>query len=723
MVTYPGILLMPDRKSVEDAPMARRTSTEVSNLTRSEFLRLLALPVAAGVMPRVCAGQDSTHLSEALPPLNARLETAHCSTEGDTLVVSTGRIERRWRWTGKGLMTVGLRDLARGREWCSAVPALACDWAYPGLIEDSSSARMVSLTAAEGNDEGFTSQHLGVTAEIEYPAQGLTLRYVIWTYPDAPGIRTQLWVRGDRRPSPRGAEGRVDYLPVDLAKLRPRAIFAGYYNDTQHRDKPETELLREEVQTPSSGGATVVDWASLASLEVQGSGLMFIKESHKCVNQSGVNTGGFVLNSSGFHNTGWGLAMEDLTPESAQWCWAAWVIVHDATEDGRELALKQFDRLRFPTLPSRDAWTLACTWGSSSSWVDGQMAAREKEILLEMDSVADLGIDLLQIDSGWQVGPGGDMNRPIPTHGWRPDPQSYPDGWHNVAARRKQLGVRLGLWAAAQPVPLEDLEWNWQQLELTQFKLDFAKLNGYAEMVKLIDKVRKFELFTGHRCIVGWDTTENAPRFGYYWAREYGDMHFMNRKPKTPANAIYIPWLALRDFWQLARYNNLNKWQLVTQNPESIDPELSDATQHSAAYCLAATLMGVPEFMTLTRNYGPESRRQVRSLLKLFKPHQEPIFQSFVFPIGEQPTNASWAGFQACLPDSDSGYLLILRERLNQSSQQRVPLRFLPANSKIEVQDLLNGQTRKVILGEDRSLDLALARPADFLFLRYTREG
>ncbi len=392
-------------------------------------------------------------------------------------------------------------------------------------------------------------------------------------------------------------------------------------------------------------------------------------------------------------------------------------------DDGRELALKQFDRLRYPTKVSWDMWTLACTWGSSTSWVDGQMAGREKEVLLEMDSVADLGIDLLQIDSGRQVSPGGDVNHPIPTHGWRPDSQSYPDGWYAVAARRDPLGIRLGLWAVAEAIPFKDLEWNWEQWRLTQFKLDFANRNHYGTMVKLVEKVRRFELFTDHRGIVGWDTTENASRFGYYWAREYGDRHFMNRKPKVPPNAVDIPWLALRDFWHLARYNNLNKWQLVTQNPETVDPSLSDAVQHSVAYCSTPTLMGIPEFMTLTRTYSASSRSQVRALLKIYKQYQKEIFESFVFAIGDEPSNRSWAGSQSYHPGNNEGFLLLFRERLNLDQRKHIHWRFVPSGPASTFEDLETGAKRRVMLDHDGSASRTITEPADFLFLRFSREN
>ncbi len=165
-------------------------------------------------------------------------------------------------------------------------------------------------------------------------------------------------------------------------------------------------------------------------------------------------------------------------------------------------------------------------------------------------------------------------------------------------ARAKELGMRLGLWAAWS-IPLNDMVWNWENLGQEQFKLDFASLNSQAAIDGLRTKAREFIKANGHRCMISWGTTETAPRYGYYLFREYGNVHFMNRKPEQPGNVLYVQWLALRDFWQL-----------VIRNPEVVMKEVkdaegkiytSDAWKHGVDYSVATALMGTPEFMAVTR--------------------------------------------------------------------------------------------------------------------------
>uniref|UniRef100_UPI0035673941 hypothetical protein n=1 Tax=Pontiella sp. TaxID=2837462 RepID=UPI0035673941 len=131
---------------------------------------------------------------EAFQTLAKTFGPASVKAAGDELVVSSGPVERRWAWTGRGLSTCGLRDLRSGNEWIEQAGDARADWDFPGLTEGD--AKVLSLTARESDDEGFTTRHLEVVAEIEYPQTGVALKYVVWAYPDAPGLRSQIWLKG-----------------------------------------------------------------------------------------------------------------------------------------------------------------------------------------------------------------------------------------------------------------------------------------------------------------------------------------------------------------------------------------------------------------------------------------------------------------------------------------------------------------------------------------------
>ena len=635
--------------------------------------------------------------------ISMRLGSASVEAAGDELTVSTGVLGRTWRWTGRGLVTTGLRHLPSGRQWAGREPARACDWAVGGLVDDATAGELVSVTARRVRRGPWTSPHIEALAEVRYREPRLRVQLVVWVYPDSPGIRTQLRLRGLRGYRPvEGRSGRADSVPAALDGAAVRAM--GYYNETQRRNQRETPLLRDEAV----GADGAVDWASLLCVEHAGAGLCLVKESHKCVNQRGVDTGAFACSGRGIEVTGLGPGPGDILAGRFRDCWATWCIVYEGDALARERAVKTFDRIRYPIDPRRDLYILANTWGSTASGAEAREAAREANVLREIASAADLGIDVQQIDDGWQ---GNQYRR------WRPAKARYPVGWRRVKAAARKHRVSLGLWAAVR-IPRKALLWNYDHGGFRYVKLDFASLDTYDKLETLLAKVRSLVEHSRHRVRVNWDVTENPPRVGYFFARELGNIYLENRKPAWPEHVVYTPWLVLRDAWQLARYTNLQKFQITVQNPDRVDRTRSNAHRHGHPYCVAVTLMGSPIFFQETHHYTPAARDEIRPLLALYKQHRQAMFRGLVFPIGDEPSDASWTGFQNHDAHARSGYLLVFRELGSGEPSARLALRCL-AGKAIALTDLRRGTTRRRRVARDGSLSFRIARPADFLFLRY----
>jgi len=636
-----------------------------------------------------------------------QLEPASVCAAGDTLIVDTGKMQRIWRWTGKGLVTVGLRNQVSGKEWVTQKPAYSCDWSLAGLIDETTKADFISIDTNLSTDEGFTSEHIEVVATIEYPETKLLVQYVIWVYPDSPGIRTQIRVKGTEGflPVRPDSESRVEYIPLVFGGATRREI--GYYNDTQHRNKMEMDILREEVTETPLTGTEEHTWGSALCVEDGAEGLALVKESHKCVNQHGINCGIFRCNVlNGIESTGWGLLPNEILIDQFRNCWATWCLVYHGGGDERELAFKVFDRLRYPIDPTRDIYIIANTWGSENH----RNAAREENVLREIDSQADLGIDVQQIDAGWE---GND---------WRPNKKIYPEGWTNVTARAEEKGVKLGLWfglSALEPkILLEHLKYNYDHGGFLHYKLDHIHFKTYDEIETLMSTVREFIKYTGHAARINWDVTENSPRVGYFFGKEYGCIYLENRKPATPENAVYIPHLILRDLWQISKYTNLNKFQCTVQNIDRVNPNASDAHLHSHQYCVAIALMGTPIFFQETHLYSDIAREQVRSLLRIYKKHRDQIYEGYVFPIGEKPNNQNWTGFQCHIFKKNAGYLLIFRELNNREASRMIRLKFL-ASTTIRLVNLLQETESTIQVADDGWAHFKIEKPADFRFYRY----
>jgi len=654
----------------------------------------------------------------------ARYKSATMACDGKTLTIGTGKVIREWSWTGKGWKTSNIAHMESGKVWPLAETSRTADWQVPGVAGE---AELISVTARESDDEGFTSRHLEVVSTVLYPTSGMSVQHVVWAYPDAPGLRTQLRLKrtDPALNAPSKSQAIGESLPLAMDGVGLQAM--GYYSDTQNRNCPETEILKEEKLAGASGA---IDWASIIVATQGRDGLVLVKESHKCVNTpaGGANTGGFAWGNEGLSVSGLGWDSKDIDGDRYYSCWANWMILSHGNEDDMALDLKIWDRIRYPIDPARDIYIMANTWGSTTFKRDAQIQAREDNILAEIASQADLGIDVQQIDDGWQ-GFGYDHWRPVKENTLEPNDAVYgiyksdtypvyPEGWKNVREFAKSKGVTLGLWAANN-ISADDLIWNYENGDFRYYKIDFAHLTNMASYESLMGRARELILHSGHKVRINWDVTERSPRVGYFSGREYGNIYLENRKPIHPAGVVYHPYLVLRDAWQVSKFLNLNKFQVTVQNNDRVNQEVSDAYKHPHGYTVAQTLMGSPIFFQETHYYTEEARQQIRPLLKVYKQHRNEMYKGYVFPIGDKPDNKSWSGFQCHIPNQTTGYLTLFRQIGNTEPTQSIALKFLEDGTRIKLTDLVDGAQRDVTVGADGEVDFPISKAAGFKFMKY----
>ncbi len=640
--------------------------------------------------------------------------------DGETLTVDTGIVRRVWDVTPHGLITVGLQrnhsDFMKVRQ----PPASGCDWD----LGDIGPGELTSLQAYRDDDERFTSEHLRVAAEFVYPTARIKLRYVVWVYPGAQGLRTQLQIQA----MPGYDHALVDLTPqivesVDLTIGRQEYCAFGLMQGI--RTNSNTCILEEQTITESDA---LVDWANGVILQGNRYGVILVKESNKHIairKRREVETGAFLLDDSQVAVTGTGLKAADINQDDYLDCWATWLILYEAGPINGNLALKQFDRLRYPIDPERDIYLMANTWGSEDRRPPCLHAAREENVLEELESVADLGIDVLQIDDGWQtpkwtpavsaaqVQRGGGAVRAFG------DYPVYPEGWSRTRDKAKQLGVTLGLWAA-WTAPLGSLQDNYDQADFKYFKLDFADLSSKKRYDGLVGKARELIKHSDYTARVNWDVTETATRMGYFSGREYGNVYLANRKTRTERNdVLYVPHKVLNDAWNLSKYVNLNKFQVPIQNVENVLQDApTDAALHSHDYAVGIALMSSPVFFQETRYYKPSARQRIRTILATYKQHRHEMFKGYVFPVGDAPNNMNWTGFQNYNPDDGCGYFTIFRERLNKSKSRALSLHFIDAPS-LRVTNLLTSKVVQIPVKSGCEIELEIPDAPGFLFMRY----
>ncbi|MFO1523670.1 MAG: NPCBM/NEW2 domain-containing protein [Kiritimatiellia bacterium] len=647
--------------------------------------------------------------------------SVRCGT--NEMTVSTGVIERTWKWTGRGLVTTGLRDLRSGVQRAKA-PARACDWDLPGLLNDSTPGVLIGSTVRESDDEGFSGRHLEVVNTIRYEQARLQIQHVVWVFPGAPGLRTQIRARALPGFDPKGLPDRdgtytdcgatflkpgprADYLPLDFTVANER-LYWGYYNNPGNRHEQSQDMLREQVVK----GWPVflredIDWASGMAVKYGESGVITVKESPKCVNQPAHNTGAFFSGPQGVSITGWGLTPAEIVPDRFREGWADWTIVYQGGDDGLQRALKQFDAARYPVNVKRDAFILSNTWGPANP--GGAQFTAEDFVLKEFPLLADLGVDVLQIDDGWQKSGGGPG-----ASGFLP---KYKDGWKNIKAAADKTGVRLGLWVAIRNASLADLKKDLDELGFITWKVDFDHLSSRADYEARIAKYRELMKYSPDTQFTLCPEYDD-PRYGWYFAKEYGSIYFQNIQEGKPAHLTMVPFHVLRQHWLMAKYFPANKLQVMLQNPKRTRKDISDASLHSHAYCFAMGLPFVPEFFQCAQFLDEEGRKELKALIAIYKAARGDIFTSLTYPVGDLPDNASWSGFQMESTTRPGGHLLLFRELHNPDAEHTLKLKFL-AGRTLALTDLRTGAKNELKVGPDGTARFAIQQPADFRLYRY----
>lgn len=661
-----------------------------------------------------------------------QLENASVVFKQNTLTVSTGKVQRQWQLTKTGFQTTGYKNLGTGKEWCGKKATYDSDWNLPKRIENGTAGELVSIECIETDDEHFTDIHLAVTALFHYEC-GLDIRFLVRVYPDASGIWTALEVKSDNSFTREGIPediatyksygsrqplkiARNEFIPVDFSKANQRHYW-GLYNDPGNRVNTKDMVKEKIIQGFPVFQDEQNTWANGLVVKAGTEGLIVVKESNKTVNKYGHQTGSFFCTPSGIEVTGWGLKPDEINTKFKR-TWATWSILFSGDDDEMELALKQFDRRRYPVHPDRDMHILIDTWGSD--WQNGnyeKIYGRENSefsvIEKEIESAGDLGIDIVRIDDGWQEG--GTMSH----NSWHPNTKvGYDEHWAKTKKLAEENKVRMGLWAAIRYITPEEMRTNQKELEVATWKFDFDKLEDHDSFANRIKGIRDFIKETGYSTQTSWCPEYDDQRYGWYSAaRECGPMYFQNVQNNLPNHIVYVPWITLRHHWMMAKYYNMNDLQCHWNNPTRTNPQFSDANRHSQSYCALSAFMAAPSCFMLTQLLESAEREELKKIISIYKENRKEIFESYVFPIGAEPNNASWTGFQMYHPERKTGYLMVFRELYNKEKSAHLKLRFLQdRNIKItdletkheEVQNLKNGE-----------LKFYVENPAGYRFLKY----
>ncbi len=402
------------------------------------------------------------------------------------------------------------------------------------------------------------------------------------------------------------------------------------------------------------------------------------------------------------------------------------LLAYAGGRNGRVEALQTYQRQLRAYDPARDAMFLSNTWGDRSR--DARI--NEAFILKEIEAGARLGVDVVQIDDGWQKGRTANSARgkgvwngywAADPDFWQPDPQRFPHGLQPLVKAARERGMKFGLWFGPDSSG-EAGNWNRDaakilELHRTQgidyFKIDSVKAFTTTAETNLQKFFARVLQQSSGRVVFDLDVTAEI-RPGYFGAPGAGPIFVENRYSDFHR---YWPHQTLRNLWMLAQYvdplrlrmeflNNTRNVQLYPEDPLAPVRYRPDCL---FAITMFANPLGWFEVSNLPKDYVAS----VSKLVHIWKRERHALFAGHIRPIGSAPDGVTWTGFASVAQDRRSGYVLLLRE-LNQNPDWQMDL--LPFARATYAVDVLAGSgTAGVNAGK---LSVRIPEPLQYLWIR-----
>ncbi|WP_105616534.1 alpha-amylase family protein [Vallitalea okinawensis] len=366
-------------------------------------------------------------------------------------------------------------------------------------------------------------------------------------------------------------------------------------------------------------------------------------------------------------------------------------------------------------------FTMSNTWGDRNQ----DKAVCESFILKEIEIASEMGINVVQIDDGWQKGI--TSNSALAKNGvwegyydfdpdfWDIHQDKFPNGFGKIIRYARNKKVEIGLWFS--PDSSHDFS-NWQKdgsvildyykrYGIRYYKLDGIKVRNKQCEINLVKLFSFLEKESKGQIRLNLDITAEE-RFGYLYEKQYGTLFVENRYTDWRS---YYPHYTLKNIWQLSQVIPTQRLQMELlnnkRNKDIYEDDPLAPHHYSMDYLFAITMVTNPLFWMELSGLEKEDQQKLKAGLKVFDTIKDDILQSEVMNIGEMPDGTSFTGFQI-IKGAESGYLLIFKEltterehvyQLNDVSDCKIVTEIIYTNaqeSKIIVSDCVgsNGELK-----------------------------
>lgn len=407
-------------------------------------------------------------------------------------------------------------------------------------------------------------------------------------------------------------------------------------------------------------------------------------------------------------------------------------LVYRGGDAGRQRAVIAFQRALRPYRPGRDGVLLSNTWGAGNR--DSRI--NQEFLLKEIEAGAKIGVDVIQIDDGWQHGRTANSRKKA-NEGkkkvwngywaadpdfWREDRERFPDGLELLVKTAAAKGMRFGLWFG--PDSSGDSE-NWEKdaaclldyhkrLGIDYFKMDSMKL--YSPIAFQRNRMmfdRMLEQSNGTMVFDLDSTAEVRP--GFLGLVDIGPIFVENRGTKR---GVYWAHHTLKNLWDLSHIIDPVRLRFEFNNPDTNHDVYKGLALSHADYrpdALFATVMTASPlaWMELS-DVSEKSIAALAPLVRSWKAERTRWHGGVIHPVGNRPDGVAWTGFVSEAADG-GGYVLLFRE-FNDKDSYVLDLEPIFGKRKLKVDACVGGRGSASLDGF--LLSVKVPEKLDFIWLR-----
>jgi len=323
--------------------------------------------------------------------------------------------------------------------------------------------------------------------------------------------------------------------------------------------------------------------------------------------------------------------------------------------------------------PRKALFCMSNTWGDRSQ----DMAVCESFMLREIERAKQMGVDIIQIDDGWQLGvtanslrkKGGVWEGYYADNSdfWAVNPERFPSGLKTVVDKAHEYGIEFGLWFSPDsskdfenyPKDVATLMNLYNTYGIRYFKLDGVKIRNKLCEMRFIKLLQELTNLTKGDMRFNLDVTAED-RFGYMYMSQFGTLFVENRYTDF---TNYFPHNTFKNLWNLAHVIPTRRLQMellnTRRNTKNYESVLFAPNTYSPDYLFATVMVANPLFWMEMSNLDDDYAETLAKISNVYKKYKQEIFNSRVIPIGDMPNGMAFSGY-ACENKLEKTYNLIL---------------------------------------------------------------